>query len=137
MKKCFGFLLLIVFMSCSTEDASLVADDFHKHLDSGDYDYICNNLVDSEADPTFPDTFRNFLEVVGSWGAQTNRVKEPSFNKQYKNGLTTVKLAYSFDVDTIHMHERIVMVSREDGYKIILCNMNQNEQTVIDASEHY
>jgi hypothetical protein len=124
-------------MSCSTEDASLVADDFHKHLDAGDYDYICNNLVDSEADSTFPDVFRNFLEVVGGWGPQTNRVKEPSFNKQYKNGLSTVKLAYSFDVDGIHMHERIVLVSRADGYKIILCNMNQNEQTVIDASEHY
>lgn len=137
MRRFLGFVLLLALVGCSTEDASLVADEFHKHLDQGDYDYICDNLVDSEADPSFPDTFMNFLEVVGSWGEQTNRVKEPGFNKQYKNGLVTVKLSYTFDLDSLHVHERIVLASREDGYKIIMCNMNENEQVVIDASKNY
>lgn len=137
MKKWIGFLLIALLVGCSTEDASKVVDDFHAHLDEGDYDYICKELVDSEADPSFPATFRSFLEVVGSWGEQTNRVKEPSFNKQFKNGLTTVKLAYSFDVGELHLHERIVLVSRDNGYKIISCVMNESEQVVIDATEAY
>jgi hypothetical protein len=123
--------------SCSTEDAELVANDFHQKLDEKDYDYICDNLIDTESDASLVENFREFFVLIDSWGLQTNREKTFGFSKKTSNGVTTVKLNYEFDVADYHMYERMVLVERAEGYKVIMCVMNSNEMQVETATADY
>ncbi|MGB1104627.1 MAG: hypothetical protein ACPG21_13515 [Crocinitomicaceae bacterium] len=66
------FLLSLLFTGCSTEGAEKIADEFHQKLDEGDHDYIINNLSDKDGNAT-EEEWRSFLELVSSWGPQTNR----------------------------------------------------------------
>lgn len=130
-----GFTLILA--SCGTEKAEMVADDFHKHIDDKDYAYICDNLVDDEADEDLPAQFATFLEQVDSWGDQTNRVKETGFSQKSNNGVTTVKFDYSFDTPDYHLFESIVLVNRADGYKIVTCVMNTDKEAVEESTADY
>jgi len=139
MKRIFVALLAVglLLSSCSTDKAELVADDFHQKLDEGDYDYICDNIIDSEADESLPDNFREFFAQVDSWGPQSNRNKSIGFSKKYNNGVTTVKLDYEFDVTDYHMYESMVLVERTDGYKVFMCVMNSDKATVDAKTSEY
>ncbi|MEO9532757.1 MAG: hypothetical protein ABJG68_17180 [Crocinitomicaceae bacterium] len=130
-----GFTLL--FTSCSTADAELVADDFHKNMVEGNFDYICENLIDTEAEADLPEEFMDFLNIVATWGPQTNRVKTTDYNKKYSNGVTTVKLGYTFDTPDYHVYEKVVLVKRDEGYKIFMCVMDTDESVVIEGTKDY
>lgn len=130
-------LTALAFGSCNTEAAEKIADDFHAKLDEKDYDYIVDNLADKEGTTT-EDEWRSFFDIVASWGPQHNREKKSGFNKQIKNGISTVKLSYTFEVDEFGlMHERIILINRDDSYKIMTILMNQDEQVVIEGSANF
>lgn len=55
----------------------------------------------------------NFLNSLDSWGPQKNRSKQFDFSKKRQNGMSTVKLSYTFEVEKLGlMHERLVLVNR-------------------------
>jgi hypothetical protein len=130
-----GFSLCL--SSCGTADAELVADDFHKNMKEGNFDYICDNLIDTNAEANLPEEFMGFLELIASWGPQTNRIKTSGFNQKYSNGVSTVKVEYTFDTPDFHIFEHVVLVSREEGYKIFMCVMNTDEAAVIADTKDY
>lgn len=130
-------LSALVLGSCNTEAAERVADDFHIKLDEKNYDYIIDNLADRNEETT-EDDWRSFFELVESWGPQKNREKKTGFNKQIKNGISTVKLSYTFEIEGFGlMHERIVLIDRDGSYKIMTILMNQDEQLVIDGTANF
>lgn len=131
-------LLAFVLGSCSTEDAEKVADEFHQKLDARDFDYIVNNLVDLQGDAT-EDDWHEFLELVDSWGPQSNRTKDVGFNKKINNGITSVKLGYTFELEELGLvYERLVLVDRGDGkYKVFTAIMNSDESIVEAETADY
>lgn len=140
MKKPVLFLAAVLFIlaSCSTAGAEKVADEFHKKLDEGKVDYIVENLVDHEgsSDENLEE-FREFLNGVVSKGEQTNRKKTTGFSKKYNDGVTTVKLSYTFEVDGQLLYERLVLVDRSEGYKLLIVTMHPDEEFVEDFTEGY
>lgn len=138
----FPFILIVltalVFGSCSTEKAEEIADEFHQKLDEKDFDYIVNNLVDLQGDATEDDWY-GFLDLVDSWGPQLNRTKEIGFNKKINNGITSVKLSYTFELEELGLvYERLVLVDRGDGeYKIFTATMNSDESIVEAETADY
>ena len=141
MKRYYFLLFLPVFLvlgSCSTADAEKVADEFHKNLDAGNVDYIMNNLVDQEdSTPEELENFRYAIESLISQGEMTNRKKESGFNKNYNNGITTVKLSYTYEVQGTKMYERLVLISKDDGYKVLMFAMNPKESVVEGYTSAY
>ena len=140
MKKSIFFFLGILFIlgSCSTEAAEKVADEFHKKLDAGEVDYIVESLVDHEgsSDENLEE-FRDFLTGVVRMGDQKNRQQTSGFSKKYNNGVTTVKLNYTFEVDGEIVYERLVLVDRDNGYKILMVTMHPDESYVEEFTEDY
>lgn len=140
MKKPILILVGFIFLlgSCSTEAAEKVADEFHKKLDEGKVDYIVENLVDHEGSSEENlDEFRAFLGGVVRQGDHENRKKTTGFSKKYNNGITTVKLSYTFEVDGELVHERLVLVKRDEGYKILMVTMHPDESYVEEFTEGY
>ena len=123
--------------SCGTGDAELVVDDFHKNMMEGNFEYICDNLIDTEAEADLPEEFMDFLTLVATWGPQTNRVKTSDYNIKYNNGNTTTKVTYTFDTPDYHIYEHVVLVSRDEGYKIFMCVMNTDEAVVIESTKEF
>ena len=140
MKKPILFLTALLFIlgSCSTEGAEKVADEFHKKLDEGKVDYIVEKLVDHEgsSDENLEE-FREFLNGVVSMGEQTKRTKKTGFSKKYTDGVTTVKLSYTFEVADQLLHERLVLVERSEGYRLLIVTMHPDESFVDDFTEDY
>lgn len=140
MKFAFIFCSLVSLLlasSCSTEAAEKTADLFHQKLDAKDYDYIINNLVDYEGGATIEE-WENFLNLLDSWGPQKNRSKQFDFSKKTQNGLTTVKLSYTFEVEKLGLvHERLVLVKREEGYKLLIVSMNSDEAAVEQETQGF
>lgn len=140
MKKPILFILGLLFIlgSCSTEAAEKVADEFHKKLDDGKVDYIVENLVDHEGSSEENlDEFRDFLGGVVRQGDHENRKQTTGFSKKYNNGITTVKLSYTFEVDGELVYERLVLVDRGEGYKILMVTMHPDESYVEDFTKDY
>jgi hypothetical protein len=140
MKK-FFFLFLglsLLLSSCSTDAAEKVADDFHEHLDKGDVDYIMDNLIYlEETGPEGIQEFRLALESLGLQGEQTNRQKETGFNKAYNNGVTTVKLSYTYEVQDTKVYERLVLIETDEGYKILMFIMHPDEAVAEEYTSQY
>ena len=134
----FSTLGLLTLNSCSTEDAEKAADEFHKRLDANEVIYICDNLVD-QTDATDEDreNFRSFLNGIVAMGPQKNRKKTSGFNKKYNNGVTTVKLSYTFEVKGELIYESIVLVKRDEGYKVLMVSMHPDESFVNDYTKDY
>jgi len=130
------FLLPIFVLSCSNNEAEKVADQFNAKMDAGEYDYILDNLVDKE---TITDgEWENFFAVVSSWGPQKNRKNLSNYNFNTRNGVTTVKLSYTFEVEGYElMHERLIMVDRDGTYKVSLVAINTDESVVINATKDF
>lgn len=128
----------LTFTSCSSAvEAEKVADNFHQKLDDGDTDYIVKNLADIEGGVTEQE-WRDFLELVNSWGPQTDRIKGTGFNTKINNGVTTVKLSYTFNVEEYGLiHERLVLVDRGEGYKIMIAMMNSDKAVVEQGTSAY
>lgn len=132
------FVLSSILISCSTEEAEKVADEFHDRINKGEIDYVMENLVDYEAsDPEMAANFRSVLELIHSWGKHENRTKSLGYNKKFSNGVTTVKLSYTFDVDGEHMYERLVLVKRDEGYKVLVVSMHPDESIVDQYTVDY
>lgn len=131
------FLLSLLFTGCSTEGAEKIADEFHQKLDEGDHDYIINNLSDKDGNAT-EEEWRSFLELVSSWGPQTNRQKKIGFSNKINNGIKTVKLNYTFETETYGLiHERIILIERGGGYKVLAVFMDSDESVVERQTEEY
>lgn len=140
MKKyLFLFLgLSLVMSSCSTEDAEKAADEFHSRLNSGEIDYIMDNLVSiDETDQDGVDAFRYALEIAHSQGEHENREKTSGFNKSYNNGQTTVKLNYTFTTGGQKIYERLVLVKTDNGYQVLVFAMNPDEAVVEEYTANY
>jgi hypothetical protein len=134
------FLLLILplaMLGCGSGAAEKVADEFHQKLDDGDHAYIIEHLADKESNT--PDSeWKAFLELVESWGPQKNRQKTMGFNSQVKNGISTVKLSYTFETESYGLiHERIVLIKRGNEHKILAVFMDSDESVVEAQTEAY
>lgn len=130
--------LSLILTSCSTGNSENIADEFHKKLDAGEIDDIVNVLFD-DVDTTPQDKveFKSFLQGIVAMGEQKNRKKKMGFEKKISNGISTVKYKYTFEVDGELIHERIVLVEREEGYKILMVAMHPDESYVEDFTEQY
>ncbi len=125
------FLVPILLLSCSTEEAQKVADDYHDNLKSAKYDYILDNLVDSEQiEADGRDTWMGLMLLIESWGKIESIEKETGFNKSYDNGVTIVNLDYRFEFDPIgEVFERLALIDRDEGvgYKILGVRYNPDK----------
>ncbi|NOQ71875.1 MAG: hypothetical protein GQ574_07735 [Crocinitomix sp.] len=130
-------LSTLTFTSCSSGASEKVADEFHQKLDEGDTKYIVDNLADSESGVS-EDEWQDFLDLVVGWGPQTERTKKTGFSAKTNNGITTMKLSYSFQVEEYGLiHERLVLVDRGEGYKIMIAMMNSDESVVENGTSEY
>ena len=134
------FLLLIlplIIAGCGTGAAEKVADEFHQKLDAGDHDYIIEHLADKDSNT--PDSeWKAFLDLVESWGPQKNRQKTMGFSSKINNGVSTVKLSYTFETETYGLiHERIVLIERGNEHKILAVFMDSDESVVESQTEAY
>ena len=141
MKKYFFlFIGLSLFLtSCDTGAAEKVADDFHQHFDKGDISYICDNLLDTKTTAEEKEGFRSFLQGVYNMGAITNRDKSLGFNEKINNGITTVKLNYTFEMNDETVYETLVFVDRGegDGLKLLVVSMNPDKSVVDEYTAAY
>ncbi|MFT5819202.1 MAG: hypothetical protein ACI8ZM_000425 [Crocinitomix sp.] len=139
--------LLILFIgistltltSCSTGASEKVADEFHLKLDEGDTKYIVDNLADTDSGVS-EEEWQGFLDLVVSWGPQTERTKKMGFSSKINNGVSTMKLSYSFQVEEFGLvHERLVLVDygKGEGYKIMIAMMNSDEDVVENGTSEY
>src|SRR5690606_11459276 len=111
---------LLILGSCGTAEAEKVADEFHKRFDNNEIDYIADNMIDSEATPQEIEGFRNFLNGVRIGGKPENRDKNTGFSKKMNDGVSTVRLNYTFELAGQKVHEGLVLIDRGDGYKIMI-----------------
>lgn len=139
MKRYFLLLLpaFLILGSCSTAEAEKVADEFHKKFDNDEIDYIADNMIDSEATPAEVEGFRDFLNGVRVGGKPENRKKDSGFSKKTSNGVTTVRLNYTFDLDGMEVHEGLVLIDRGEGYKIMIIAMSPDKSEVDQYTEGY
>lgn len=134
MKKYILFLIpsLMMLTACSTGDAEKVADEFHKRFDNGEIDYIAENMIDKEATEDDIENFRAFLNEVRAYGKPTNREKETGFSKKINGGISTVRLRYTHEVDGETIYEGLVLVNRDDEYRILIVSMSP-DRSVVDG----
>ena len=141
MKKYFFLFigLSMLLTSCDTGAAEKVADEFHKKLDAGDLDYIVNDLLDTESSPEERATFKEYLASVTANGKMENRKKEIGFSEKISNGITTVKLDYTFEVDGELIYESVVFVDRGegDGFKLLVVSMHPDKAVVDNYTDGY
>ncbi|MEX1001267.1 MAG: hypothetical protein WDZ35_04050 [Crocinitomicaceae bacterium] len=139
MKRVLLILLLtpFVFTACSTEDAQKVADEFHQKLNAGEINHIVNQMLDNTVTEKERLGFEEYLSGLHQKGKHENRQKTTSFNKSIKNGVTTVKLGYTFEVGGELVHEKLVLVDRGEGYKIIAVSMHPKKEVVDEFTAAY
>lgn len=132
-------ILLLIFpfiVSCSNDAAEKVADEFHTRLENEDYTYIIENITDKET--SSDEEWSNFFEVVRSWGKQSNRINTSNYNFNTRNGITTVKLSYTFSTESYDlMHERLILIDRGEGYKLLTVIMDIDESVVIEGTKDF
>ena len=132
-------ILLLIFpfiVSCSNDAAKKVADEFHTRLENEDYTYIIENITDKET--SSDEEWSNFFEVVRSWGKQSNRINTSNYNFNTRNGITTVKLSYTFSTESYDlMHERLILIDRGKGYKLLTVIMDIDESVVIEGTKDF
>jgi len=137
--------LLILFIgigtlaltSCSTGAAEKVADEFHQKLDAGETDYIITNLADTDGGVSEQE-WEDFINLVISWGTQTKRTKTIGFSSKINNSVSTVKLSYTFNVEQFGLvHERLVLIDRGQGFKILIAMMNSDESVVEQGTSEF
>lgn len=132
------FLLLLfpLLTGCSNDAAEKIANEFHNRMESEDYPYIVEHLIDTETSTM--EEWTEFFSVIKSWGKQHNRINKSNYNFKTNNGVTTVKLAYTFEVDGFDtMHERLILINRGKGYKIMTVLINTDESVVIEGSKNF
>jgi len=118
----------VLLTSCSTSEAEAVADEFHERLNKGEIDYIMDNMVQfGESPQETKDTFRGALEYVHGMGPHEKRKKDIDFDKKINNGVTTVKLSYTFYIGEQLIYEKLVLVDSDGPYKILAFAMNPDE----------
>jgi regulator of sigma D len=141
MKKYFFLFigLSVILTACDSGAAEKAADEFHKRLDNGEVDYICQELLDTKSTPKERATFKAYLESVRSMGEMKNRKKEIGFSQKINNGITTVKLEYTFEVEDQLIYENVVFVDRGegDGYKLLVVSMNPDKDVVDNYTQDY
>jgi hypothetical protein len=128
-KTLFFFLILATMSSCGVGEAEDLGEEFHKKLDSKDYDYIVNNMIDSEAlAVTSKDAwFALFTDMQANWGTPVKREKDTGFKSNYNNGITNVQLDYTLTYDSKIIYERIFFADRGDGFKITGLFLNEDK----------
>ena len=132
-------ILLLIFpfiVRCSNDAAKKVADEFHSRLENEDYTYIIENITDKES--SSDEEWSNFFDVVRSWGKQSNRINTSNYNFNTRNGITTVKLSYTFSTESYDlMHERLILIDRGEGYKLLTVIMDIDESVVIEGTKDF
>ena len=129
--------LPLALTSCSTEEAQKVADEFHDKLNKGDIDYIVDKMLVPDLSTEEEQGFRDFLSAMHDKGKHENRSKSTGFNKSYKNGVTKVKLEYTFEVGGEEVYEALVLADQGDGYKILAVSMHPDKDVVDAFVEDY
>ena len=136
----FVFLVVgIALTGCqSVNDAESIADQFHEKFDAHDHEFIIKNMIDPvEIEAEGEDAWFGLLEGVASWGVIKNREKSSGFNYKSNNGISTVKLKYSFENDMGKMYEAIVLCDRGEGYKILVLSFNTDEAAVDEYTKDF
>jgi len=126
----FSFVLIFTLLlsGCSTGEAEKAADQFHEKLDAHDYDWIINDFIYNEDLEAYSaDEWRFFFTDLESWGKMKNREQTFGFSTKINNGVTTCKLSYSFDCDLGKIYERLILIDRGEGYKLMALVLNKNE----------
>jgi len=114
-----------------------VADEFHQKLDAGETDYIITNLADTDGGVSEQE-WEDFINLVISWGTQTKRTKTIGFSSKINNSVSTVKLSYTFNVEQFGLvHERLVLIDRGQGFKILIAMMNSDESVVEQGTSEF
>jgi hypothetical protein len=130
---------VLTFTSCSSGASEKVADQFHQKLDEGNTKFIVDSLADTRSGVS-KEEWEDFLDLVVSWGPQTERTKNMSFSSKINKGVSTMKLSYTFNVEQFGLvHERLVLVDygTGEGYKIIIAIMNSDESVVENGTSEY
>lgn len=115
--------------SCGVGEAEDIGEEFHKRLDAQDYDYIVDNMIDSEAlAVTSKDAwFSLFSDMQANWGTPIKREKDTGFKSNYDNGITNVQLDYTLTFDSKIIYERIFFADRGEGFKITGLFLNEDK----------
>lgn len=135
----FSLLFIAVMSSCGVGDAEKIADQYHEKLDAKEYDYITENLIDTEIlKSNDKKQWLDLFEYIHSyWGELTSRSKNTGFDSQYKNGTTTVTLNYTNDYEGKTVHERIYLVKRNDVFRITGILMNENLRKLEEQAANF
>jgi hypothetical protein len=124
--------LTVLITSCGVGPAEETADEFHKKLDAGEYDYIVDNLIDKETlDQTGEEVWYNmFDQIEALWGKAKERKQDFGFKSNIINGVTSVQLDYVVEFEGYTVYERMFLVDRGQGSKISGVFMNENKATL-------
>ncbi|MBL7897550.1 MAG: hypothetical protein JNJ99_03360 [Crocinitomicaceae bacterium] len=125
-------ILTVIVTSCGVGPAEETADEFHKKLDAGEYDYIVENLIDEEIlNQTGPEVWYNmFDQIEALWGKAKERKQDFGFKSNMNNGVTTVQLDYVVEFEGYTVYERMFLVDRGKGSKISGVFMNEDKATL-------
>ena len=131
-------LVLFSVTSCSTGEAKKVVEEFHQRMDANEFDYICDHLISETAlEHSGRAEWMNLLTTVDSWGEQKNREQKFGFSTKINNGVSTVKLKYTFEIDNTIFYESFVVTDDGNGEKISVYAVNTNESTVDNYTSDY
>ena len=134
MKNFIPLLLISVsflMSACGSGEANKIVDEFHKKLDAKEYDYICDNMLSEDAlEATSREEWMGMFTTLDSWGKLKKRKKQSGFSSKTNNGITTVKLKYTFAIDTTLFYERIVTIDDGTGPKLLAFSVNTDEAVV-------
>jgi len=124
--------MTVLSVSCTNGEDEKAADQFHEKLDAGEYEWIVDNLVYPEDLVQYNTRaeWMAFFELVQSWGPIINRKAQWGFSTKVQNGVTTSRIGYEFDNDKGHFYERLVLVDRGEGFKLLVIAINTDEATV-------
>ena len=126
------FISISFLMSgCGSGEANKVVDEFHQKIEAKEYAYICDNLLSEEAiEATSKEDWMAMFTTIDSWGELKKRKKASGFSSKINNGITTVKLKYTFKIDTTLFYERVVTIDDGSGPKILAFSVNTDEDVV-------
>jgi hypothetical protein len=124
----FALISTLLLGGCGTGAAEKAADQFHQKLDARDYDWIVNDFMYAEDLEAYPaDDWRAFFVDLESWGKMKNREQTFGFSTKVNGSITTCKLSYSFDCDLGKIYERLILVDRGEGFKLLALVLDKNE----------
>ena len=67
----------------------------------------------------------------------TDITSSTGFNYKSNNGISTVKLEYTFNTDLGFVYEALVLVDRGDGYKVMIASMNSDKSAVDEYTKEF